>query len=89
MQTVCCAEGCILAIHTEFVPTNITCTDGELRLEGGIAPGEGRVEMCYENQWGTVCDDLWDSRDAGIVCRQLGFFSRGAYIAMHLVALPA
>ena len=45
-----------------------------IRLRGGSSDGRsGRVEVCLNSLWGTVCDDGWDSNDATVVCRQLGF----------------
>ena len=42
-------------------------------LAGGQYESEGTIQICIDDVWGTVCDDLWDQTDAGVVCNVLGY----------------
>ena len=50
------------------------CATGSVRLYGSTSPIEGRLEVCLNNQWGTVCDDSWHVAASAITCKVLGYF---------------
>lgn len=61
-------------LHSE--DAGVSCsplTDGAVRLAGGAGSYEGRLEVFYRGQWGTVCDDGWTDSNTQVVCRQLGY----------------
>ena len=61
------------------------CTDGDIQLENGRIDSEGRVEICFNGKWGTVCDDLWGDEEAQVVCRQQGYDSEGIDLPVIII----
>ncbi|XP_043917594.1 neurotrypsin [Protopterus annectens] len=57
--------------------------DGTLRLVGGKGIHEGRIEVYYSGQWGTVCDDGWTEWNSYVVCKQLGFKYGKSALSSH------
>ena len=55
---------------------------GDVRLLEGATKMEGRLEICKNNAWGTVCQLLWDRLDTRVVCRQLGYSVIGKLLNM-------
>ena len=65
-----------LRLHTELPLAHGSgppCNNGDIRLVDGQDEFHGRVEMCQEIEWKTVCDIGWGKPEAEVVCRQLGY----------------
>ena len=57
----------------------IECNDSDVRLfqSEGDMKNEGQVQVCSSSRWGMVCSDFWDTNDAKVICRQLGYDVEG------------
>lgn len=64
-----------VCFHSEDagVQCNGPCTNGSVRLVDGNNTNEGRVEVCKNSVWGTICNGFggWGTAEARVVCRHL------------------
>ena len=77
--------------HADITTVSGGCSTGEIRLinsNGVRQQNAGRVEVCLNNAWGTVCEFLFDIVDTNVVCSQLGIAPGGelcAYCELDIV----
>ena len=64
----------IMFIHIGITVEASNCSDGELRLSGAALTNQGRLEVCVNGAWGSVCDSqgVFTTDEAKVACRQLG-----------------
>ena len=67
-----CSISSTLKPPDEVTTVEDNCRDGQLRLVNGSNPLEGRVEVCFNRAWGTLCDTGFSEEEAEVVCRQVG-----------------
>ena len=63
-----------------LLPLLTTVTAQKVRLVDGPSPQEGRLEVYYNDTWGTVCDDKFTHLASRVVCHMLGYENVGQYI---------
>ena len=64
--------------HCFVVDVNASnCTTGDVRLVGSDDGDHGRLEVCVNRAWGTVCNNEFDTNDAEVACGILEGFNGG------------
>ena len=55
--------------------SDTACVNDTLRLVGGQNAKEGRVQVCYNGEWHSICSDNWSEMDgeADVVCSTLDY----------------
>ncbi|GAB6025515.1 hypothetical protein CHUAL_011248 [Chamberlinius hualienensis] len=86
----CSIEKCI---NAKFVcDGEKDCDDGKdeicedevkARLVDGPNEYSGRVEIKRHGQWGTVCHNSWDAKDALVICKMIGFQPNPNEVVAH------
>ena len=72
-MTACCLHTFILWKPIPSTQTHAaSCSDGDLKLVGGVSEAEGRLEVCFNKRWGTIHGDGWTQTETQVACKQLG-----------------
>ena len=74
IATASCRDGEV-RLRTSTSNDDLTNPDLEKFIDGDLSVG--RVEVCLNGRYGTICDDTWDYQDASVVCKQLSFSPYG------------
>ena len=70
--------------HTQLTDN---CTTGEIRLAGANNPRMGRVEICIDGQWGTICDSSWTASDERQIIQSFLNIRQGCEVGIDVPAM--
>ena len=85
VQIIRCVYYHVTVLIFKSLGTNlfvVPCRERDVRLRGSSSERIGRFEVCVNSSWGTICSRSWNSMDASVACRQLGFSPYGLFVGI-------
>ena len=73
----------IYVVPVDVIIQPDSCSTGDVRLVDGPVESAGRLEVCVNQNWGTVCSRSWSTLDGKVLCRQLGYQETGTCMIHH------
>lgn len=56
----------------------VPCVDRDVRIAASsVGSRSGRIEVCVNSSWGTICGNSWNDADASVACSQSGYSRYG------------
>ena len=77
-----CAVSLSLSSDTPCIPGEARLVNGSVNTSTTL---DGRLEVCLDGEWGTLCGDYWIEVDSRVVCNQLGYSKYGERFIQHVV----
>lgn len=68
-----------------YITESISCSEGDIRLADGKIDQEGRIEVCSNGVWGTICDTHFDIADGHVVCSNLGYKKGKLHVQLFIL----
>ncbi len=60
------------------------CNTGDLRLANSQSPNSGRLEICFNRAWGTICRNSMNTQGYNVACKQLGYQPYGEFVLCQI-----
>ena len=76
-----------IAILSNNSKNTVPCNDRDVRLVVSQYPGIGRIEVCANSSWGTICTNTWDDLDATVACRESGYSPYGWLSHFYIMSI--
>lgn len=93
LLSFCCMPSHFYAVSVSLLYVTVACDGGYVKLVNPEPRDRevvkdtlvtGRVEMCLDGEFRSICDEHWTNQEASVLCMELGFSEEGKKLFWRL-----